>query len=553
VNKPEAQWIEMDDDSQRKMAEPARMLVMVFIQTLKAFRLYETDHPILTKFLDRVRKAFIRYFDDFEVFSLQVKETQILHRKKIVYENTDMKENLAFLFFRDGIREMRFHKGLEFNELLAFLNIVKKSDLINRLKDDLVTLIWQADFPHIDITTVEDFLESTGTAISADKGLPDPGAGFGLHAAGPGQQAASGVPAHALIIEGFSPETLPTPDQTLIEACQLNVQETDKINSETEQEENPDLVSLVDDLMEILLHLSEKMEAYENIIAYFEQVFLKFLEWGEVEKMAAILKNLNQLLETMALREKQVFAIRRILEIPSGPEHVRFLGAAIKGNRGDPQSTAQILRFLTRQAIRPLFLLYQELRPGKWKDTIKSHLIDLSREGIEPLAKLLPESKPSVILRIFDILKEVRHPSTLKHLNPLVHHDHREVREGTLKLVRKFEEKGRVLTEKFLHDPDPGIRGKAAIFLAQEAGGPAVKTLAEIIFSPDFHKRDYKEKTAFIRALGEIETEQTLSLLKKIAKKGRWFRREKWREMQRVAQMTLKSNETYSGLKQKTL
>ncbi len=62
-----------------------------------------------------------------------------------------------------------------------------------------------------------------------------------------------------------------------------------------------------------------------------------------------------------------------------------------------------------------------------------------------------------------------------------------------------------------------------------------------------------KKKRPSSVPLGKLETEQAFSLLKKIAKKGRWFRREKWREMQRVAQMTLKSNETYSALKQKTL
>jgi hypothetical protein len=541
----------MDDDSLRKIAEPARILVVTFIQTLKAFRLYEIDHPILIRFLDRVRKAFSQYFTEFEVFSIQIKERQILHRKKIVYESTDMKENLAFLFFRDGIREVRFHKGLDFNETLAFLNLVKKSDLINRLRDDLVTLIWQANFSHIDITTVEDFLESTGTAISSGNDQIDRGSGFGIQAES-GQAADTGLPLNALVLEDLQ-SILPSPDQTLVEACQLNVQETDKINSETEREENPDLVSLVDDLIEILLHLSEEMDAYENIVAYFEQVFLKFLEWGEVEKLVAILNNLNDLLETMALRDKQVFAIRRTLEIPSGPEHVRFLGAIMKGDRGDPESITQILRLLTKQAIHPLFLLHQEFRPGKWKTAIKNHLIDLSRESIEPLAKLITESKASAILQIFDILRQVKHPSTLKYLPPLIHHDHREVREGTLKLLRTFEEKGRTLMEKFLHDPESGIRGKAAIFLAQESGGLAVRPLAEIIFSPDFHKRDYKEKTSFIRALGETQSEQAFSLLKKIAKKGRWFQREKWREMQRVAKMTLKSIETYSALKQKPL
>ena len=332
----------------------------------------------------------------------------------------------------------------------------------------------------------------------------------------------------------------------MIDACQLNIHEMDRINQETDQEENPDLVAIVDDLIEILLHLSEEMDAYENIIAYFEQVFRLFLEWKEVEKVVGILKRFTDLVENMALRDRQIFAIRRILEIPSNAEHVILLGYLMKADRGHAGSILQVLQLLTRQAIHPLFSLYIELRPGNWKTALKDRLVELSSEGIEPLVKLIPESKPSVILQILAILAGVKHPSTLKYVNPLVHHDHREVREATLKLLRKFDERGRALVEKFLIDPESGIRGKAAFVLAQGAKEQALKPLAEIIFSQDFHKRDFREKASFIRALAETRSPEAVSLLKKISKKGRWFRRERWREMQRVAQMTLKTMENQS-------
>ena len=324
------------------------------------------------------------------------------------------------------------------------------------------------------------------------------------------------------------------------------MRETDQINIETEQEENPDLVAIVDDLIEILLHLSEEMDAYENIISYFDQVFRLFLEWKEVEKVVEILANLSRLLEDMALRDRQIFAIRRILEIPSNPEHVKLLGHLVKSEKGDKESILQILQFLTKQAIQPLFFLYIELRSGKWKTAIKGRLVELSGEGIDPLAKLIPESKPSVILQILAILSDVKHPGTLKYLSALVHHDHREVREATLKLLRRIPEKGRLLVEKFLNDPDPLIRGKAAFILAQSVKGLAIRPLAEIIFSQDFHKREFREKASFIRALGETQAPEAISLLKKISKKGRWFRRERWLEMQRVAKMTLKTIENQS-------
>ncbi len=117
------------------------------------------------------------------------------------------------------------------------------------------------------------------------------------------------------------------------------------------------------------------------------------------------------------------------------------------------------------------------------------------------------------------------------------------MREATLKLLRRFPEKGRLLVEKFLNDPEPSIRGKAAFVLAQSVRELAIRPLAEIIFSQDFHKREFREKASFIRALGETQAPEAISLLKKISKKGRWFRRERWLEMQRVAKMTLKTIE----------
>jgi HEAT repeat protein len=545
VKNSESHPIELDEKSLREISESARFLVVVFLQNLKAFRLYEPNHPILSKFFDRLWKTFNRYFNEFDVFSLQIKEHQLLHRKKIIYENSDMKESLAFLFFRDGIREIRFHKGLEISEIVEFLNIVKKGDRVNRLRDDLVTLIWQANFPHIDITSIEDFLERGETLIPVDKGLMDQGTGF---RAGSSQKLEPDV-SNALLLEDFAAEETASPEQSLIEACQLNLQEMERIDAETQQEERPDLFSLVDDLIEILLHLSEEMDAYENLIGYFEQVFLKFFEWGEVRRVVGILNNLNGILETMELREKQVFAIRRILEIPSGAEFVDHLGSSLKLEKADPESTLQMLQLLTRQALQPLVLLYQQLRPGKWKVSVRDQIVELSKDDIEPLVKLLPGSKLAGMVQVLDLLGQVKHPSTIRHLYPCVRHENSGVREATLKLLRKFEERGIPLIEKFLTDPEPKIRGKAALILSQLAREQAVKPLSQIIFSQDFHKRDYQEKASFMRALGETGSGEALSLLKKISKKGRWLRREKWREMKRCAEMTLKTMEGYASLK----
>lgn len=76
-----------------------KALIQTFLQTMKAYRLYEANHPMLSKYLDRLQKDFEHYFNEFDSFILQVGEHKLFYRGKLVYESEDVKESLAFLFF----------------------------------------------------------------------------------------------------------------------------------------------------------------------------------------------------------------------------------------------------------------------------------------------------------------------------------------------------------------------------------------------------------------------------------------------------------------------
>jgi HEAT repeat protein len=145
-----------------------------------------------------------------------------------------------------------------------------------------------------------------------------------------------------------------------------------------------------------------------------------------------------------------------------------------------------------------------------------------------------------LVCHILYILGRIGDPSTVKYLGNLVTHEDIKVREETLQVLNKFGEKGKDLIQKFLRDSVSGIRGKAALLLGRNAKVEAVKPLTEIILSEDFYKRDYEEKASFFRALGETGSKEVIPMLKKIAKKRRWFQKAKWDEMRQCATNTLK-------------
>ena len=522
-----------------------KALIQTFLQTLKAFRLYEANHPILSKFVERLRKDFEQFFGEFDSFSLQIGEHRLYYRGNVVYENTDVKESLAFIFFKDGIRELQFLKGLEFKEMMDFLNIVRKSDFLNRMEDDLVTLLWEKDFSHITFTTVDEFLEGSTTFIPATEEDLLKGSEFtggleeGVEEKGSEEEDES---AQIPVRQGLEQVINPAPGQSLVQACQLTPEESELISRDARQEEQADYIYvLIDNLIEILLHLGEDVDAYENMISYFDRVIEYLLEQKEVGKAVALLKSLNETMESIMMKDKQIFAIQRILDESSSPHYIELLGKVMKGDgevKAEP--ILEYFQFLTKKAIEPLCLLLGELESGKWRKAVSDRLTELAREEVQPLSKFLSDGNPILVCQILNILARIGDPSTVKHLGHLVTHKDLKVREETLQVLDKFGEKGKDLIPKYLADPVSGIRAKAALLLARHHKEKAMGLLTEIILSEDFYKRDYREKASFFRALGETKSEEVIPILKKIARKRRWFQREKWNEMRQCAANTLK-------------
>ena len=524
-----------DEKAIEEEVKSTKGLIQTFLQTVKAYRLYEANHPLLSKFLDRLKNDFDHYFNEFDSFSLQVGEHQLFFRGKVVYESQDVKESLAFAFFKDGVREIRFFNGLEFKEIVDFLNIVRTSDSVNRLEDDLVTLLWEKDFSHIAITTVDDFSEGSSIFVPATEAdlLK------GLEYNAPGKE---GAQENILIEENIKQTISSSPGEGLAQTFQLTPEETTKINREIQEEQQPEhLYVLIDNLIEILLHLGENMDAYENMISFFERTIESLLKRKDVERAVSILMNLRRVEDSIAKEEKQILAIRRILETSTNPHFVALVGMAMRGNEEmDSKPILQYLQLLTKEAIAPLCHLLGGLESSKWRKVVIDLLIELSREDIQPLAKFLSDRNPLLVRQVLSILEKIGHPSTLKYLGHLVTHGDLKVREATLQLLAQFREKGKDHIQKFLKDPVAEIRAKASLILARMAKNQAVKPLVEIILSEEFYKRDYEEKASFFKALGETGSQEVIPILQKIASKKMLFNKAKWDEMRLCATNTLK-------------
>ncbi len=511
-----------------------KALIQTFLQTLKAFRLYEANHPLLSKFMDRLKNDFQNYFNEFDSFSLQVREYQLLYSGNVIYESEDVKDSLAFVFFKDGIREIRFFQGIEFREIVDFLHIVRKSDHVNRFEDDLVTLLWEKDFAHIAITTLDDFSEGSTILVPATgEELTK-----GLEYSAPGKE---GIEERILVDENIRQTVSQAPGRALAQTFQLTPSEMMELNQDIQGEQQPEhLYVLIDHLTEILLHLGEDKEAYENLISYFERILESLVQQKDLERMVTILMNLRAIKDSLG-EGKQTASIHRILETALQPRFIERIGEILKSSpEMDANPVLQYFQLLNSQAIGPLCQVLKGLDSPKWRKVITDLLTELSREDIQPLTPFLSDRSPNMVRQILFILEKINHPSTPAYLENLVTHPDPRLREATLQLLAQYGDKSKDLIVKFLKDPAAEIRARACVLFARITKQQAVKPLVEIILSEEFYKRDFDEKASFFRALGETGSREVIPVLQKIANKKNLFSKGKWEEMRVCATNTLK-------------
>jgi hypothetical protein len=252
-----------DDQLSKDEVKSAKTLVQAFLQTVKGYRLYDSSHPILLKYMERLTKNFARYFEELPSFSLQIGDHQLFYHGNVVYESDDVKESLAFVFFRDGIRELRFHRGLRIEELLDFLTVIRRSDAINRKEDDLVTLLWEKDFSHITFTTMDEFLEKSSTFVPATEQdlLED-----GVQKQASRRRSVADQAGLECPMKTNGPEPC---RQSLVDACQLTPNELNGSIARFRKNTNRAPGHMIDSLVEIF-STWRRHGCLENMISFFE-------------------------------------------------------------------------------------------------------------------------------------------------------------------------------------------------------------------------------------------------------------------------------------------
>ena len=89
--------------------------------------------------------------------------------RPVLSERSKATDSLPWMFYKDGIREIRFLKGFEDDELVKLLDILQRVRKASAEEDDLLTMLWEQEFANLRDRYID---------VSTDQAAPIDKAGF---------------------------------------------------------------------------------------------------------------------------------------------------------------------------------------------------------------------------------------------------------------------------------------------------------------------------------------------------------------------------------------
>lgn len=512
----------------------ARDLTSAFIKAIKAFRFYPPDNPTLKGFLDQLLNKFKFFLNKYQSFVLKVGEYSLSFKGKVLYENRDVKTSIAFQIYKDGLREIRFIKGLEEWEVQGVIDIFKQSESINQLEDDIVTLMWERDFVHISFIATDEFLEETPVIIPDGvdqfrKNLVFKPIAHQVEVDLLEESSEGGVDLDILLSKVIEE---PLPFVTDRRVYFLTPDEVEGLRKDVEAEADPVFVFNIMDILFEILALEKEQEPYQDAVSTLIKVLDAFLTLGDFTKAADLLQRVYIILKTHDLEDWQIEAIRKII-VEAGEEvRIDRIGRVLDREEGRLEDVNAYLSLLQKNSIKPLIKLLGELKNSKTRRVFCDALSEIGKNAIEVFTPFMDDRRWYLVRNILYILGRIGKEQSLPYIQKALNHeDFRVKREAIQALGLIGGQKAIGILVRALTEDDVRIRCLAAINLGKGGKKAGLVPLLEVVQSKDFYKKEPAEIKAFFNAIGMVGSNEAIPVLQTLLERRGWFSRGKTDEV----------------------
>ena len=504
-------------------------LLKAFVKAVRAHQLYLPNNPMHARSLEAVRESFSALWQHTDEIDLQVVETRLEWEGRIVLDEEERtSDNIAWLLYKDGIRELKMLKGFEQEELNVFFNLLQRVRKATDDDDDLLTLMWEQEFAtlqyrYVDLTQEGGpGVESMERAEQKEKILSPAQAEAGLES----------TQTSIAKMDDF--------DSTLYF---LDDREVEYLEGEIKREFSTDLrPAVIASLLDTFEN--EKDPTVREEICGLLDYFLLILLSSAQYRNAAYL-----------LREAGVTASRATDVLEPQKQRLLQLGELMS----DPKPLGQLLQALEESALRApqheLDELFGILQPraletvlswiGRSGNPSLKMLLEvaagrLASSNTAELIRLIGSDDEAVVLEAIRRAAALKSPAAVPALGKMLTVGESDMRVAAVIALTEIGSAGAMqMLERALLDEDRDVRIVAVRALGARHAKAALPRIEAAIKGKDLRESNLTEKMAFFEAYGLLSGDAGIALLDPLLNAKGFMGKKDDAEMRACAAMAL--------------
>jgi hypothetical protein len=508
---------------------PVEELLRLVVKAGRAHQLYLPNNPIYKGALDALRAGFAAIWAQTDELTLTLSETEITWYEHVVLsEPSKGGDSLSWLFFKDGVRELEFLKGFEDKEVVALLGILQRARKASPDEDDLLTMLWEADFAYARYR-YQDLAMDPAAPVSDNTPKPD------VTAEQVEQATHTSVTEQAAGIVNMSDF-----DATLYF---LDENEIEYLHSEIKREYEDDLRSRVTSTLLDIFEQQATGSVRQEILGILDSTLVNLLATGHFRGVAHL------------LREVQV-TIQRASELSA--EHKQALNE-LPVRLSAPESLAQLLQSLDDAAELPpqdeLMELFAQLRPialgtvFSWLRRIHSQnvrwLLEAAAERLaslntSELVRLILAPEREISLEAIRRAGALKTPAAVQSLSKVLSGPDVELRQIAVQALTEIGSPSALQAmERAVEDPDREVRLQTVRAFTTRIYKLVLPRIDAAVKGKAIRDADPTEKKAFFEAFGTLAGDGAVEYLDTVLNGKGFLGRREDSEMRACAAIAL--------------
>lgn len=480
----------------------------------RAHRLYQENNPVYRSFQAMLRGAYAKLWDRVSSLAVTIDE----HAFRCYghsFSVGDGRDDLPFLFYKDGIRLITFLPGFE-DESERFLGVLNQArQLDHKAIDDMVTLLWEQEFAAFQYSYVDLLAQGLQLPQAGDLTVDqvDPAVLRAEIESKLDEVFPSAVEA------GEPPVALAVQPENFVETLYfLEPHELEKLNREVELEWARDTKTAVLDALFDRLE-DPNPDRQLEIVRILRQLMPIYLSGGDVASAARILVDLTALIDARFLGGRELAEAEDLFRELSEPTVLAQLLASLSDGSINPTESdlTVFLSHLGSGALPLLISAAESTDAAQLKQRLRISIEGLAQEHGDVLIGLIDSADQYVALGATRLTGQLGLGVAAPRIALLLKRPEVSLRRVAAEALVKIRSGAALAAvQEALVDDDRDVRITVARGLGAVHYLPARPRLEEAIQSKWLSESDLTEQIAFFEAYGSLATPDSVKLLDRL-------------------------------------